>query len=268
MNRRNTGSKPAMTDNSTFIALEDPGADTIKAPVLKVFDGDGFLARIRTSEFSGNPADNSEFEATVRFGFIDAPELEQPGGVEAKEFLSSLIGGRWVDLVVLTKMDTGRSVDRYGRIVCVPFMKEEYVGSQFRTRANRMHHVETFSEPLILSRNIELEMVLNGWAWVLDRYGPDERYLEALEHARRKRRGIWAHDDNVHPWEFKKGKHRQQRKPQLVAEQMMGVRCPAEGCNGNLVRRNGSRGPFLGCSNFPDCRYTRSVGQRDGPNSA
>src|SRR5688500_10598675 len=102
-----------MKDNSVIIAPDDPGTGTIKAPVLKVFDGDGFLTRIKTSEFTGNQRDSAEFEAIIRFGFIDAPELGQPGGHESKAFLSSLIGNQWVELVVLTKMNTGRSVDRH-----------------------------------------------------------------------------------------------------------------------------------------------------------
>ena len=61
--------------------------------------------------------------------------------------------------------------------------------------------------PLYLTRNIEIEMLLNGWAWVLERYGPDEIYLEALEIAQRNKRGIWAYDDNVHPWTFKGQKY-------------------------------------------------------------
>lgn len=38
--------------------------------------------------------------------------------------------------------------------------------------------------------------------------------------------------------------------------------CPR--CNGNLVQRKGSKGAFLGCSNFPSCRYTAelSLGNR------
>ncbi|HEX75478.1 MAG TPA: hypothetical protein G4O12_02715 [Dehalococcoidia bacterium] len=36
-----------------------------------------------------------------------------------------------------------------------------------------------------------------------------------------------------------------------------GYRCPK--CGGLLVRRNGKYGRFLGCSNYPKCRYTRSI---------
>jgi ssDNA-binding Zn-finger/Zn-ribbon topoisomerase 1 len=34
--------------------------------------------------------------------------------------------------------------------------------------------------------------------------------------------------------------------------------CPGCG-HGRLVRRNGKFGPFLGCSTFPACKYTREV---------
>jgi chaperonin cofactor prefoldin len=35
--------------------------------------------------------------------------------------------------------------------------------------------------------------------------------------------------------------------------------CPKEGCSGTLVRRTGRYGPFLGCSRYPQCRYTENV---------
>ena len=90
-----------------LIAPEDPGSETIRVPVLKVFDGDGFLTRI------DNPRRGASLEVTIRLGFIDAPEMEQPGGIEARDFLQSLIGGRHVDLAILMKMDTGGIVDRH-----------------------------------------------------------------------------------------------------------------------------------------------------------
>lgn len=170
-----------------IIAQEEPGCDTLRVPVLKVFDGDGFLTSLGPRRIA------------VRFGFTDAPEIEQPGGQEAKAFLSSLIFDRWVELVVLFKSDTGRFVDRHGRIVAVPYLSDE--------------------SALGAMRNVELEMVLNGWSWVLDRYEPGEHYLDALADARRHRRGIWALEDNVHPWDFKREKYRNRPKingnPQL-----------------------------------------------------
>jgi endonuclease YncB( thermonuclease family) len=220
-----------------LIAVEKPHDETLRVPVLKIFDGDGFLTRL------SYPGQLGERDLVVRFGFTDAPEMDQPGGKEAKAFLEALIGNRWVDLVVLLKMDTGGIVDRYGRMVCVPYLCEPI-------------HSERF-------RNIELEMVLNGWSWVLDRYGPDERYFEALEDAQRNRRGIWASEGNVHPWEHKRRKYHegfnrsQQLRRSEVDPASVESRCPLE-CGGHLVERNGKFGLFWGCSNFPGCRYSRS----------
>ena len=36
-----------------------------------------------------------------------------------------------------------------------------------------------------------------------------------------------------------------------------GVVCPR--CGGELVRRKGRYGEFLGCSNYPRCRYTKNI---------
>lgn len=243
-----------------IIAVEQPGCETLRVPVLKVFDGDGFLTRIRNSR------GGLQLEATVRFGFIDAPEMEQPGGIEAQQFLSSLIAEKWLDLVVLKKMDTGKSFDRHGRLVCIPYLLDDQPNEPRETGSSIGTMIRSFLAPNIVSRNIELEMVLNGWAWVLDRYGPDESYSEALEDARRNKRGIWSRDDNVHPWEFKKAKYREKRRKfggafqaSLPLQSPDEGRCPNPACDGRLIKRSGKFGPFLGCSNFPICRHTSTA---------
>jgi micrococcal nuclease len=216
-----------MNDPDPFMLFEEASPTAIEVPVLKVFDGDGFLTRIALSDLTGNQTDHREVTAPIRFGFIDAPELEQRGGREARDFLTALIGGRNVWIDILFKMDTGKSVDRYGRVVAVAYLGDRYPA---------------------LTRNIEIEMLLNGWAWLLKRYEPDQIYFEALEVAQRNKRGIWAWEDNVHPWIFK-GQTRKKSK----------TKCPAEGCAGSLVKRNGKLGAFYGCSSYPNCRYTRSI---------
>ncbi len=241
-----------------LIVPEDPDCETIRAPVLKVYDGDGFLTRIQ------NPLRGTSLEVTIRLGFIDAPEMEQPGGEQARDFLQSLIGGKWVDLVILMKMDTGGIVDRHNRVVAVPYLKAETHDSTSEAGSIVSRMLQRFSSPSF--RNIELEMVLNGWAWVLDRYEPDQRYFEALEDAQRNRRGIWAFDDNLHPWEFKKQKYRARRdatKPSrqvdLFAVRGDRIACPVRGCGGELIAKSGKFGKFLGCSNFPKCRHSRDL---------
>jgi endonuclease YncB( thermonuclease family) len=231
-----------MNDPDPFMLFEEPSLTAIGVPVLKVFDGDGFLTRIAHCHLTNNPKHHIEVEVTVRFGFIDAPELEQRGGCEAREFLTALIGERTVWIDILTKMDTGKSVDQYGRVVAVPYLVDRYTASMFNNRS------------VYLARNIELAMLLNGWAWVIEKYGPDEIYFEALEVARRNKRGIWAHEDNVPPWTFKRQKYVDRRSPARPVEKRA-----VEGCAGRLVKRNGRFGAFYGCSNYPNCRYTRST---------
>lgn len=237
---------------------EEPGTETLRVPVLRVFDGDGFLTRLPVAQSS------SYYEVAVRFGFIDAPEIDQRGGLQARDFLHHLIADKWIDLVLLMKMDTGRIIDRHRRIVAVPYLKQ-CRGPEERPASSILRRVmKALFDSSEIWRNVELEMVLNGWAWVLDRYQPDARYFEALEDAQRQRRGIWAWDDNIHPWEFKKQKHARRREHEHVAQKRQQLlrrseaplRCPEKGCEGNLVQRSGRYGAFYGCSKYPRCRYS------------
>lgn len=234
-----------------LFAPEEPDGETLRVPVLRVFDGDGFLTKLELAR-------GREVEVAVRFGFIDAPEIGQPGGPEARDFLSSLIANQWLDLAILLKMDTGRIIDGHGRIVAVPYLR--HATNQESGSSSILARLFGLSFTAQKYRNIELEMVLNGWAWVLDRYEPDARYFEALEDARQHRRGIWARDDNLHPWEFKKRQHAYRRRSGNNRQQSSGelpaARCPQEGCTGKLVQRKGRYGDFVGCSQFPRCRYS------------
>lgn len=236
-----------------LICLEEPGCETVRATVVKVFDGDGFLTRIYL------PRRGVDAELSVRCGFIDAPELEQPGGPEARDFLEQIIGGRDVDLIILTKMDTGGIVDRHGRVVAVPYLRQVSPGTAGGLQVS-------VPSTRALFRNVELEMVLNGWAWVLERYCPEQAYFDALEDAQRHRRGIWSRDDNQHPWKFKTGRYRAHREAtasstqaSLFGEAQEGRPCPSPGCAGRLVARKGRHGSFVGCSAFPRCRHSQSA---------
>ena len=55
-------------------------------------------------------------------------------------------------------------------------------------------------------RNINLELLAEGWAWAADRGRrmPEEpEYMAAEELARSKRIGLWIQDNPQPPWEFK-----------------------------------------------------------------
>lgn len=111
-----------------LLAPERPDGDTVHVQVLKVFDGDGFLARLEDDQV------NSGREIACRLGFIDAPEMEQPGGIEARDFLQRLIGGKQIDVAPLIKMDTGGIFDRHGRIVCMAYLTERAPADQLGMR--------------------------------------------------------------------------------------------------------------------------------------
>jgi len=77
-------------------------------------------------------------------------------------------------------MDTGGITDRHGRIVYIPYpdaRSHDSASNGTKEASGRLWR------PITLTRNIEFEMVRNGWAWVLNRYEPDACYREALEDA-------------------------------------------------------------------------------------
>jgi micrococcal nuclease len=241
--------------HQSLIAADNLPSNTLAAPVLKVCDGDGFHTKI-------TPMPGMELNAILRFAYIDAPELSQKGGPEAKKFLQSLIGGKSVEIALLHKLNSGKCVDKYGRIIGTPYLSE-FVQIAAEPKSNLLRKV--FGTRKTVVRNIELEMLLNGWAWVLDIDKPAKKYLDAQEEARRCRRGIWAYDSNLTPWAYKKqvkaGRTPEARflskNPTPISKPVQHV-CPKDECGGHLKRRNGKHGKFWGCTNYPKCNYTRN----------
>jgi micrococcal nuclease len=238
-----------------IVAPDRVPESALRLRVLHVGDGDGFRTKIMHRP-------GLELDASVRFGFIDAPELSQRGGPEARDYLRTLIGGKTLDVAITHKTETGNAIDRYGRIVGVPFLSE---ASTSKSEPVRNSIRKVFGQRQIIVRNIELEMILNGWAWVLSRYDPDPVYFVAQDEARRHRLGIWAYDSNLTPWEFKKQVHRgRQPEERFLANYTSQkatkslLNCPSEGCSGQMKPRTGKRGKFLGCTNFPKCKHTQS----------
>jgi micrococcal nuclease len=106
----------------------------------------------------------------VRLNGIDAPERKQAYGRKAKEFLSSLVFEKRVEVIV-------RDRDRYGR----------YVG-----------------DVMIGGKSASAELVAAGLAWQYVAYSKD-RSLTALQMAARSRGiGLWADRSPLPPWEFRR----------------------------------------------------------------
>jgi endonuclease YncB( thermonuclease family) len=242
-----------------IIAPDSPGPDDIKemleAKVLEVFDGDGFLADV-WHPLRGEWIHRVPF----RFAFIDAPEMQQPLGVEAKEFLHETIVGKTLRLDLIGKQSTGyMPIDSYKRFLCMAYLTEDIQIGEVEYFMNGKCDVGVVKSARPVERNVELEMIINGLAWVVEQYAFDreQEYLAAQEDAWRDRRGIWTMDDPEPPWKFKQ-KQKRRRKATERQPSLFVAPCQAEGCDGRLVERMGSRGTFLGCSNFPRCRFTRS----------
>ena len=107
----------------------------------------------------------------VRLSFIDAPEKAQPYGNKSKQSLSDLCFGKAARLEV-------QGEDRYGRTLAVVYCDG--------IDANR-------------------EQVLRGMAWVYQHYTPKDSPLYAVEaEARSARRGLWADNEPMPPWEWRR----------------------------------------------------------------
>lgn len=146
----------------------------IEGTVVKVSDGDTI-----------NVDDNGT-KVKVRLYGIDAPETPkinkrtgrinkpgQPAGNDAWEALNKKIYRKQVQIKVM-------DIDRYKRLVSLVFLGK---------------------------RDINREMVEEGWAWAyrqyLDRaYSSD--YINAEEEARSRRLGLWKNSNPQPPWEFRK----------------------------------------------------------------
>ena len=108
----------------------------------------------------------------VRLQVIDAPEKGQAFGKKAKQYLSQRVFKQNVTLSV-------SGYDRYQRILATVYLQE---------------------------RNINLEMVKNGMAWVYPQYPKNQIYFQAQNFAQQQTIGLWRDPNPVAPYEWRKQK--------------------------------------------------------------
>ena len=53
-------------------------------------------------------------------------------------------------------------------------------------------------------RNINREMVAEGWAWQYVQYDKSDDLRKAQERAKKMKLGLWAEGEPVAPWEFRR----------------------------------------------------------------
>ncbi|WP_118858527.1 thermonuclease family protein [Sphingomonas mesophila] len=230
--------------------------DFLWAKPTKVFDGDGFAADV------WHPVREKWLpRVPFRFAFIDAPEMKQPFGPEAQQALHHLIGGRKLRVDPIVKESSpDLPLDQYKRLLCMAYVTEELGEGHVAYFVNGKAGQGMVRNARTVTRNIELEMIVNGWAWVVTQYSFDreEEYFSAQHDARRHRRGLWATENPEAPWAFKQRQKRQRQSGGRHSRLPLN-RCGVATCDGALVEREGAHGRFLGCSNFPQCRYRQPI---------
>ncbi|EAH8208312.1 thermonuclease [Campylobacter upsaliensis] len=133
--------------------------------VSRVIDGDTIELLAKTSK--ENPY-NHITKLKIRLYGIDAPELKQAYGKEAKEYLSALVLKQEVGLIIENK-------DKYERIVGTLFLK---------------------------GQDINKEMVKNGYAHAYESFS--KKYLAEQADAKMFKLGLWQDEKAVKPSEFRR----------------------------------------------------------------
>jgi len=147
-----TSSKPVNQKQATTLTYTNAYTTT------RVKDGDSLLVGLE---------DN--FEVEIRLLEIDAPELNQKFGREAKAALERLCLNKTTRII-------GRDKDKYGRVLGQVYCDDINVNSY---------------------------LVENGYAWVF-RYFSDNPKLIALENkAKSECLGLWQNTNPLSPWDFR-----------------------------------------------------------------
>ncbi|MFL2932498.1 MAG: thermonuclease family protein [bacterium] len=108
----------------------------------------------------------------IRLYGIDCPEIKQLGGVSAKRRVKELIFKKKVKV-------ESKGYDRYGRVIGKVFIEGKI--------------------------DLGLVLVTEGFCWWYTKYAKNNLSLSKAElNARKKKIGVWGHNDPLPPWEWRK----------------------------------------------------------------
>lgn len=137
--------------------------------VSKVIDGDTLVA-----------TDTNQAPHTIRLAAIDAPEIAQPYGEEARSYLDEISYHQAVRVCV-HKMDT--------------YHREIATATSIKSK---------------FSASFNLMLINRGYAWHYKHYANEQPSSERSEYAnaemmaRDKGLGLWAQQDPMAPWQYRK----------------------------------------------------------------
>jgi endonuclease YncB( thermonuclease family) len=128
--------------------------EVFPATVLAIDDGDSVVVKTTTEQ------------VPVRVDGVDAPEMAQPGGPEAKAFLSSLLLGKTVTVRV----------------------------KNHRERSARLE---------VDGADVSATLIRSGMAWHCPRFTNDTVLTSAEAEARAAKRGLWSAARPTPPWLYR-----------------------------------------------------------------
>lgn len=126
--------------------------------VIRVIDGDTFVAKIDGQE------------KTIRLEGIDAPEIDQAYGQEAKMYLEDLIEGQKFSV------SGDEDSDQYDRYIV---------------------------KALVKGQDVSLSLLRGGYAWFYKAYSTSTEYAAVEAIARHDKKGLWADPNPMPPWEYR-----------------------------------------------------------------
>lgn len=145
---------------------------------------------VRVKDGDSLVVDSNGRDVEVRLADIDTPEFNQPRGDEARDALRSLVAGKEVRLELV-------GGDAYRRIVAVVFVGDV---------------------------DVNAELVRRGLAWVRRAYDPAPSLIALEDGAREAGRGLWADEDPVPPWIWRKTKQSTDRQLGAIPEVECGTK--------------------------------------------
>lgn len=113
---------------------------------------------------------SDKIQYKIRLNDIDAPEKKQNFGNKSKDNLDKYIAGK----TVTVKYD---KTDKYKRILGTIYYQ---------------------------NKDINLQQVKDGYAWVYKKYSKNQEYYKAEKLAREKKIGLWSEKNPIEPSEFRK----------------------------------------------------------------
>ncbi|MBD2652772.1 thermonuclease family protein [Synechocystis sp. FACHB-383] len=159
-----------MVENTMVTENQTPDK-TWRVKPGSVHDGDTFRA----------VADVTNEEIKVRLACIDAPEIKQAGGIEARDYLRSMLTDNR-EIILM-----GAEKDQYGRSVVEVFAMTDTPGIEV---------------------GVNGEMILAGMAHYYERYNKScpenaEQYEFLEQQAISNKGGVWANGNAERPWDWR-----------------------------------------------------------------